>query len=132
MRDAWVWDMYRPARFVKTVRVLTFKDVNIEELDKPDLETARFEVWIRVLTAHLAAEVMRILAANDAPRVHETRGRAARGGRGYWAGGPSAVWHDGAFWLAYRLRAPGRQGPRLRQRRRPLRATACTSRPSRP
>jgi hypothetical protein len=29
--------MYRPARFVKTVRVLTFKDVNIEELDKPDL-----------------------------------------------------------------------------------------------
>ena len=38
MRDAWVWDMYRPARFVKTVRVLTFKDVNIEELEKPDLE----------------------------------------------------------------------------------------------
>ena len=37
MRDAWVWDMYRPARFVKTVRVVTFKDVNIEELDKPDL-----------------------------------------------------------------------------------------------
>jgi len=35
MRDAWVWDMYRPARFVKTVRVMTFKDVNIEELDKP-------------------------------------------------------------------------------------------------
>jgi hypothetical protein len=30
--------MYRPARFVKTVRVVTFKDVNIEELDKPDLE----------------------------------------------------------------------------------------------
>ena len=37
MRDAWVWDMYRPARFVKNVRVITFKDVNIEELDKPDL-----------------------------------------------------------------------------------------------
>ena len=37
MSDAWVWDMYRPARFVKNVRVLTFKDVNIEELDKPDL-----------------------------------------------------------------------------------------------
>jgi hypothetical protein len=30
--------MYRPARFVKTVRVVTFKDVNIEELEKPDLE----------------------------------------------------------------------------------------------
>ena len=37
MHDAWVWDMYRPARFAKTVRVLTFKDVNIEELEKPDL-----------------------------------------------------------------------------------------------
>ena len=38
LTDAWVWDMYRPARFVKTVRVVTFKDVNIEELDKPELE----------------------------------------------------------------------------------------------
>lgn len=38
MSDAWVWDMYRPARFVKTVRVLTFKDVNIEELAKSELE----------------------------------------------------------------------------------------------
>ena len=37
LHDAWVWDMYRPARFVKNVRVVTFKDVNIEELDKPDL-----------------------------------------------------------------------------------------------
>jgi hypothetical protein len=37
MSDAWVWDMYRPARFVKHVRVITFKDVNIEELEKPDL-----------------------------------------------------------------------------------------------
>ena len=38
LSDAWVWDMYRPARFVRNVRVLTFKDVNVEELDKPDLE----------------------------------------------------------------------------------------------
>ena len=30
--------MYRPARFVRNVRVVTFKDVNVEELDKPDLE----------------------------------------------------------------------------------------------
>ena len=30
--DAWVWDMYRPARFVSSVRVVTFKDVNVEEL----------------------------------------------------------------------------------------------------
>ncbi|HVE91910.1 MAG TPA: DUF2469 domain-containing protein [Actinomycetota bacterium] len=34
LADAWVWDMYRPARFVTNVRVLTFKDVNIEELTK--------------------------------------------------------------------------------------------------
>ena len=33
MSDAWVWDMYRPARLAKTVKVLTFKDVNVEELD---------------------------------------------------------------------------------------------------
>lgn len=38
MSDAWVWDVYRPARFVKNVRVVTFKDVNIEELAKSDLE----------------------------------------------------------------------------------------------
>ncbi len=37
LTDAWVWDMYRPARFVKKVRVVTFKDVNVEQLDKPDL-----------------------------------------------------------------------------------------------
>ncbi len=37
MHDAWVWDMYRPARFVKNVRVMTFKDVNVEELEKPDI-----------------------------------------------------------------------------------------------
>ena len=37
MGDAWVWDMYRPARFVKNVRVMTFKDVNVEELEKPEI-----------------------------------------------------------------------------------------------
>ncbi|HEX2028240.1 MAG TPA: DUF2469 domain-containing protein [Nitriliruptorales bacterium] len=36
LRDAWVWDMYRPARFVKEVRVLTFRDVNVEELAHDD------------------------------------------------------------------------------------------------
>src|SRR6476661_6424972 len=38
MADAWVWDIYRPARFVKNVRVVTFKDVNVEELPKPDIK----------------------------------------------------------------------------------------------
>lgn len=34
LSDAWVWDVYRSARFVKSVRVLTFKDVNVEELPR--------------------------------------------------------------------------------------------------
>jgi hypothetical protein len=38
MSDPWVWDVYRPARFVKHVRVVTFKDVNVEELAKSELE----------------------------------------------------------------------------------------------
>ena len=38
LSDAWVWDMYRPARFVKNVKVLTFKDVNVEELSQSDLQ----------------------------------------------------------------------------------------------
>ncbi|HSJ45105.1 MAG TPA: DUF2469 family protein [Euzebyales bacterium] len=32
LRDAWVWDMYRPARFVTHVRVLSYRDVNIERI----------------------------------------------------------------------------------------------------
>jgi hypothetical protein len=31
-------------------------------------------------------------------------------GVGYWAGGPSAVWQDGTFYLAYRLRRPVTEG----------------------
>lgn len=31
---------------------------------------------------------------------------APEAGEGYWAGGPSAVFEDGAFYLAYRLRRP--------------------------
>jgi hypothetical protein len=36
MTDAWVWDLYRTKRFLKSVRVITYKDVNIEELAKSD------------------------------------------------------------------------------------------------
>jgi hypothetical protein len=36
LTDAWVWDMYRPARFVSEVRVLTARDVNVEELAHKD------------------------------------------------------------------------------------------------
>lgn len=37
LRDAWVWDMYRQSRFVPHVRIVTFKDVNVEQLPKPDV-----------------------------------------------------------------------------------------------
>ncbi|MGD9996199.1 MAG: DUF2469 family protein [Ilumatobacteraceae bacterium] len=37
LTDAWVWDMYRKSRFVPKVKVLTFKDVNVEELPPADL-----------------------------------------------------------------------------------------------
>ncbi|MGD0321903.1 MAG: DUF2469 family protein [Acidimicrobiales bacterium] len=36
LNDAWVWDMYRPARFVPDVRVITFRDVNVERLPEHD------------------------------------------------------------------------------------------------
>ena len=36
LSDAWVWDMYRQSRFVPQVRVITFEDVNIEELRRED------------------------------------------------------------------------------------------------
>ncbi len=38
MTDVWVWDVYRSDRFVKSVRVLTFKDVNIEELSAKEFK----------------------------------------------------------------------------------------------
>ncbi len=38
MNDVWVWDIYRADRFVKSVRVLTFKDVNVEELQRRDFQ----------------------------------------------------------------------------------------------
>ena len=37
LHDAWVWDMYRQSRFVTTVRVVTYKDVNVEELPKKEI-----------------------------------------------------------------------------------------------
>lgn len=38
LTDVWVWDIYRSNRFAKNVRILTFKDVNVEELANKDLE----------------------------------------------------------------------------------------------
>jgi hypothetical protein len=42
LRDAWVWDMYRPARFVTHVRVLSYRDVNIEQIADADGELSGF------------------------------------------------------------------------------------------
>ena len=39
LADAWVWDMFRPARFVSTVRVMTRRDVNVEELRRDETTT---------------------------------------------------------------------------------------------
>lgn len=38
MQDVWVWDIYRTDRFVKQVRVMTFKDVNVEEIGNQEIE----------------------------------------------------------------------------------------------
>ncbi|MCF8548862.1 MAG: DUF2469 domain-containing protein [Pontimonas sp.] len=38
LNDVWVWDIYRSDRFVSNVTVLTFKDVNVEELGSKDLK----------------------------------------------------------------------------------------------
>ena len=39
LADAWVWDMFRPARFVSSVRVMTRRDVNVEELSRREEPT---------------------------------------------------------------------------------------------
>lgn len=39
LNDAWVWDIYRSSRFIRSVRIVTFKDVNVEELNKGDITT---------------------------------------------------------------------------------------------
>ncbi len=37
LRDAWVWDMYRPTRFVSSVQIVSFHDVNVEEMPEKEL-----------------------------------------------------------------------------------------------
>jgi hypothetical protein len=43
LSDAWVWDMFRPARFVTKVRVMTRRDVNVEELARRDVNVEELE-----------------------------------------------------------------------------------------
>ena len=57
-------------------------------------------------TPALALDVLDRLRHADGTVVIEPPGD----GYGFWAGGPSAVYHDGAYWLAYRLRKPVTEG----------------------
>lgn len=38
MKDVWVWDIYRAGPLRQGRRVLTFKDVNVEELQRREFE----------------------------------------------------------------------------------------------
>ncbi|WHS36113.1 DUF2469 family protein [Auritidibacter ignavus] len=40
IEDGWVWDVFRPNRFIHNARVISFKDVNIEELPDQDLDVS--------------------------------------------------------------------------------------------
>ena len=33
--QTWIWDNHRPARFIRNARLMTFKDVQVEELAHP-------------------------------------------------------------------------------------------------
>jgi hypothetical protein len=46
------------------------------------------------------------MAVQPRPERAVTVVRAPGAGAGNWSGAPSAVWADGAFWLAYRVRQP--------------------------
>lgn len=37
LQDAWVWDVYRPSRFVNRVKVYSFKDINVEKLPESEI-----------------------------------------------------------------------------------------------
>lgn len=41
LADVWVWDINRQDRFLKKVKVRTFKDVNIEELEGQSFQLPR-------------------------------------------------------------------------------------------
>jgi hypothetical protein len=53
---------------------------------------------------------MRVLAAIEPSDETDVAIAPPGDGVGYWAGGPSAVWRDGVYWLAYRLRRPVDKG----------------------
>src|ERR1700709_1325488 len=80
MTDAWVWDMYRPARFAKNVKVLTFKDVNVEELSPAEIELPKpwgAEASRSAVRRALRRRVLRLGGVGRARRRPQPRGRTA-------------------------------------------------------
>ena len=72
LSDAWVWDIYRSSRFVRSVRVVTYKDVNVEELSTSPRQRARRRE--RVSTAHPAC---RRLSTGGGFRIERAPSRRA-------------------------------------------------------
>ena len=75
MADAWVWDMYRQARFVKHVRGLTFTAVNVEELARNELSVelpSEFR-WIHVELPHLEVSSTDLRARVGGGRARATQ-----------------------------------------------------------
>ena len=70
MNDVWVWDVYRADRFVKSVRVLTFKDVNVEVQDKDGKSTLNlYRDALRIRRDLLCAEEFKWVKHLFAPEV---------------------------------------------------------------
>lgn len=63
-----------------------------------------------VLSADAALPVATLLFDRLAAATGTVAIEPPGAGSGYWAGGPSVVWQDGTFWLAYRLRRPVDEG----------------------
>ena len=58
LTDAWVWDVYRSSRFVKNVRIVTFKDVSavhrLCDHSLPECHLMRMSCLIRAHTTFMA------------------------------------------------------------------------------
>ena len=133
MRDAWVWDMYRPARFVKTVRVRDVQGRQHRGTRQARARAARRQ-------AGLLADVGSTPRRDARRRDHacpvlgrgRDRGRAARRRRRLLGGRPVRRLVRRRVLAGVPAAASDRPGARVRERGGPLRATACTSNRSPP
>ena len=121
MTDAWVWDMYRPARFAKNVKVLTFKDVNVEELAQTDLEPPRADRLFTGsgVTGDLARNFMWSDDQRSSDPRHEFGVGSSHSARVGWEAGPRSSGGAGADGCGVR-RAGASVLPPNRLVRRPL------------